>query len=84
MHELEISEELDKKLRKLGKKNRKQLNILDKKVREILENPNRYKNLRGDKKGAKRVHIDSHFVLIFEVKDKTVRLLDYDHHDKIY
>ena len=37
-------------------------------------------------KGAKRVHIDNHFVLVFEVdrEKKVVRFLDYDHHDKIY
>jgi len=73
-----------KKLAKLGKKNRKQLSIINKKVLEILKNPHRYKNLKGDMKGAKRVHIDSHFVLIFEAQGNVVRLLDYDHHNKIY
>jgi addiction module RelE/StbE family toxin len=37
-------------------------------------------------KGARRVHISKSFVLVYEIdeKSKVVRLLDYDHHDKIY
>jgi YafQ family addiction module toxin component len=86
MYKIEISEQLDKKFAKLAKKNRSQLEIIDKKISEIIINPERYKNLRGDMKGAKRVHIDKHFVLIFEVhkEKRVIKSLDYDHHDKIY
>ncbi|MFW6014530.1 MAG: type II toxin-antitoxin system mRNA interferase toxin, RelE/StbE family [Candidatus Nanoarchaeia archaeon] len=86
MYDMEISEQLDKKLTKLAKKNKDQLKIIENKTDEILRNPHRYKNLRGDMKGAKRVHIDTHFVLVFEVHEKkgVVRFLDFDHHDKIY
>jgi mRNA interferase RelE/StbE/toxin YoeB len=36
--------------------------------------------------GARRVHIDTSFVLTYEIDEgkRVVRLLDYDHHDKIY
>jgi len=36
--------------------------------------------------GSRRVHIDKSFVLIYEIdeKEKIIRILDYDHHDKIY
>jgi len=36
--------------------------------------------------GIYRVHIDKSFVLTYEIdeKNKTVKLLDYEHHDKIY
>ncbi|MBU0627955.1 MAG: type II toxin-antitoxin system mRNA interferase toxin, RelE/StbE family [Nanoarchaeota archaeon] len=83
---LDISEHLDKIFFKLSKKDKKQLEIINKKVNEILENPHRYKPLKGDMHGAFRVHIDKSFVLMFEIdeKDKVVRLLDYDHHDNIY
>jgi len=85
-YELEISEDLDKTFSKLSKKNKKQLKIIFKKIEEILENPHHYKPLRGDMKGSRRVHINKHFVLIYEIleKQKIVRLLDYDHHDKVY
>jgi mRNA interferase RelE/StbE/toxin YoeB len=80
---LEISEQLDKKLRKLR---RHTLTIIDKKVQQILKNPEHFKPLSGELHGARRVHIETHFVLTYEYKEKeqVVRLLDYDHHDKIY
>lgn len=86
MFELQFSQRVDKIFAKLGKKNRNQLQIIDKKLTEILQNPLRYKMLKGDMKGACRVHIDSHFVLVFELllEKKVVRVLDYEHHDKIY
>lgn len=36
--------------------------------------------------GARRVHIGKSFVLIYEVEEdrKLVRILDYEHHDKVY
>lgn len=85
-YKLEISEELDKNFFKLSKKNKKQLQIIFKKVNEILENPYHYKPLRRDMHGSRRVHIDKHFVLIYEFdeKNKIVILLDYNHYDKIY
>ena len=80
------SEELTRKLKKLKKKNPKQYEIICKKRDEILKNPARYKNLSYDLSGKKRVHIDKHFVLIFEVdlSNMVVKFLDYDHHDNVY
>lgn len=85
-YQLEISDELDKKFSKLAKKNKKQLQIINKKVQQILDNPYHFKPLRGDMHGARRVHIDKSFVLTYEVDEgnKIIRLLDFDHHDKIY
>ncbi len=81
-----ISEELDKKFSKLFKKSRKEMEIIKKKVGQILEKPYHFKPLRGDLHGSRRVHIDKSFVLTYEIdeQNKTVKLLDYDHHDKIY
>ena len=81
-----ISEELNKKFDKLSKKNKKQLEIINKKVQQILENLYHFKPLRGDMYGSRRVHIDKSFVLIYEIDEinKIVKLLDYDHHDNIY
>jgi YafQ family addiction module toxin component len=74
------------KLSKLRKRNPKVLQIISKKIREISENPDRYKNLRYDLKGTSRVHIDSHFVLTFEIleDEHKILFLDFDHHDKVY
>lgn len=86
MYSLDIKPNIDKIFSKLSKKNPKQMKIIYKKVEQILENPYHFKPLRGDMHGARRVHIDKSFVLIYEIDEanKLVRLLDYDHHDKIY
>ena len=85
-YRLQISEELDKYFSKLAKKNKKQLQIIQHKIQQILENPYHFKPLRGDLHGARRVHIDKSFVLTYEVDEnkKIVGLLDFDHHDNIY
>jgi YafQ family addiction module toxin component len=85
-YSLIIAEELDKKFNKLASKNKKQLNIINKKIMQIQENPYHFKTLRGDMKGSRRVHIDKSFVLTYEIDEnkKSIKLLDYAHHDNIY
>ncbi len=86
MYSLNIKPELDRKLAKLFKKNRKQYEIIMKKAGEIIQNPQHYKNLRAPLQYLKEVHIDKHFVLTFSVDEntKTITLEDYDHHDNIF
>ena len=85
-YSLDISAEADKKFKELQSKNKKQLDTIEKKIQQILQNPYHFKPLRGDMHGSRRVHIDKSFVLIYEIDEKNniVRILDYDHHDKIY
>ncbi len=86
MYSLDIRPDLEKKLQKVYKKNRKQYEIILKKVSEIVENPQHYKNLRAPLQHWKEVHIDTHFVLTFSVDEntKTVTLEDFDHHAFIF
>lgn len=86
MYSLATKTNIDRIFEKLKKKNPKQLKIIFKKIAQIVENPRHFKPLRGDMKGARRAHIDKSFVLTYEIdeKNKVVRILDYDHHDKIY
>ena len=86
MYSLEVSLKLKKALTKLTKRSPKQSKIITKKMRQILENPYHFKPLKGDLHGARRVHIDKSFVLIYEINEqnKIIKFLDYDHHDKIY
>jgi len=85
-YKLIVPPKLDKKFMKLVKKDKQQMQIIDRKINEILTNPHRFKPLRENMVGAKRVHIGKSFVLTFEVleNEKIVKLLDYDHHKKIY
>ena len=86
MYDLYIRPSLKMKLKKLGKTNPKQAEIIVKKSEEIVKDPHRYKNLRKPLNNWKRVHIDRHFVLTFSINEekKMVILEDYDHHKKIY
>jgi len=88
MYKLERSEKLIKILKKLFKKDKARYEATLKKINEVVNNKelNHYKNLSYDMKEFKRVHIDSHFVLIFKVdeKNKSIRFEDLQHHDYIY
>jgi YafQ family addiction module toxin component len=86
MYKLAIKENLDKKFKKLKKKDRELLVLIDKKVREILDNPYRFKPLRKPLQNKRRVHVGGSFVLIYEINkdEKIITLLDLDHHDNIY
>nr|BAM15169.1 hypothetical protein [uncultured microorganism] len=85
-YDVAISEIVDKKFAKLAKKNPKQMSIIAKKVQQIIQDPYHFKPLRGDLHGARRVHIDSSFVLIYDIDEnnRSIRILDYNHHDTIY
>ena len=78
---LDVKPSADKKLRNLTQH---EFRIVNKKIQQILKNPSRYKPLRGDLHGLRRVHILKSFVLTYEVSDDTVTVLDYDHHDNVY
>jgi YafQ family addiction module toxin component len=87
MYLLDVKPEADEIFRKLAKKNPNQLIIIDKKITEIRQNPfHRYKPLRKPLHTFNRVHIDTHFVLIFKISHETkvVDIHYFDHHDKVY
>ena len=86
MYRLAIKEKLDKKLKKLQKKDKEMLRLIERKVQEVLENPYRFKPLRKPLQNKRRVHVGGSFVLVYEVNEekKMVTLLDFDHHDNVY
>ncbi len=86
MYAIEIKESLDKIFDKLSKKDRKQMEIISRKIKEIIQTPRHYKNLRAPLQHLKRVHIGKSHVLTFSVNEntKTIIFEDYDHHDNIY
>ena len=82
----ELSPLAEERLVRLKRKNRVAFFAVENKVRQIQENPHRFKPLSGKMTGIMRVHIDSSFVLTYRINEQTraVIILDYDHHDKIY
>ncbi|MEK6861420.1 MAG: addiction module toxin RelE [Nanoarchaeota archaeon] len=90
MRKYEIKPHLLKILNKLSKKDKSAYEAVMGKINEIINaSPNEiehYKNLKYNLKFEKRVHIASHFVLVFSYDKSTdfISFLDYDHHDNIY
>ncbi len=86
MYHLEIAESLDKILKKLKRRDAVAYSMIWKKVKEILEDPHRFKPLRAPMQNKRRVHIMGSFVLVYRIEEnrKTVVLEDFDHHDNVY
>lgn len=85
-YSLELRDSVDKVFRKLSKKNKQQLIMIEKKIHQVLKDPYRFKPLRTPLQNLRRVHILKSFVLLYSIKEKskTVIIEAYDHHDNIY
>ena len=90
MFNFDLSDELKLKIRKLIKKDKRKVDIINKKIKEIINNNEtsieRYKNLKYGLKELKRVHIDKHFILTFKVdkENNFILFIDFEHHDIAY
>ena len=85
MYALEAREHVDRIFEKLAKRDRNQMEVIAKKIEEILEDPHRFKPMRFPLGGMRSVHFGN-FVLLFSIDEqrKTVVLEDYEHHDRVY
>ncbi len=85
MYSLEVKEGVDRRFRRMAKKDRNRFALVETKVREILEDPHRFKPLRAPMQNKRRVHVGP-FVLVYEIDEerKVVTLLDFEHHDQVY
>lgn len=83
-YEFELTETLERKLRKLQKKNKVLFIACRKKMSEVVQDPQHYKHLKYEDKF--RVHVGGSFVMTFRVFEEknTVLFLDFEHHDKAY
>jgi YafQ family addiction module toxin component len=87
MYNLEIKPTADKIFKKLVKRNKKQLIMIYKKIKEIRSKPDHeYKHLRPPLQNFSRVHIDKHFVLIFDINhtEEIVTIYYFGNHDEAY
>jgi YafQ family addiction module toxin component len=90
MFNFNLSDELKSIIEKLVKKDKKRVEIIHKKIKQIVNSDptsvQHYKNLKHDLKDFKGVHIDSSFVLVFKVDilNNFILFVDFDHHDRIY
>jgi mRNA interferase RelE/StbE len=76
---------VQKRLRKIFKKDRKTYDQLKKKLVELGQNPDIGNPLRNVLKNRRRLQIGS-FVLVYKVdtENEIITLLEFDHHDKVY
>ena len=86
MYSLEFKVGVERTLQNLAKKNRKEMEIIEKKIAQILMDPYHFKSLRKPMANKRRVHIVNSMVLVYKIDEarKTVVIHDYDHHDNIY
>ncbi len=86
IYNIEINPKCKEEIQKLCRKNPVLGNSLNKKIKEILENPRHYKPLRHDLAGERRAHIMKSFVLKYEINEesKTVIFIFFGHHDVAY
>lgn len=86
MYRLAVKDSLDKKFKKLQRKEKEILQRVNKKVQQALVDPYRFKPLKKPLQNKRRVHIGGSLVLIYEIneEEKLIILCDLDHHDNIY
>ena len=80
---IEFGTEFEKSMKKLNKKDKTRFTQIQKKLLEIVENPEHYKPLSNVLAGFRRIHFGS-FVLIFKIEGNVVRIISLDHHDNSY
>ena len=82
-YSVEFSAEFDKSMKKLKKKDKIIFEQIQKKLIEIVENPEHFKPLRNVLAGYRRLHFGS-FALIYTIEGNVVRIISLDHHDRAY
>ncbi|MGV8141048.1 MAG: type II toxin-antitoxin system RelE family toxin [Candidatus Woesearchaeota archaeon] len=90
MFEFEIGDKLTDRLKKLSIKNPILTQAVNKKIREIIsqdnDSINRYKNLRYDLKGYKRIHLTKSVILLFivDIEKNKILFTHLEHIDDAY
>lgn len=82
-YEIIVTPLFGKIVKRIKKKNQVIVNSLEKQVIKLRNHADIGKPLRNILKNKRRIHVGS-FVLIYEILNRQVFLLDFDHHDKIY
>lgn len=79
----EFSSQFEKSMKKLEKKDKVLFNQIQKKLIDIVQDPEHYKSLKNVLAGYGRIHFGP-FVLVFKIEENVVRIISLDHHDKAY
>ena len=80
---IEFSSQFEKSIKKLKKKDKILFNQIQKKLIDLVQNPEHYKNLGNVLARYRRIQFGP-FVLIYKIEKNVVRIISFDHHDKAY
>jgi len=82
-YSIEFSSTFEKSMKKLKKKDKVMYYQIQKKLIDLVENPDHFKPLRNILAGYRRIHFGS-FILIYKIDGDIIRIISLDHHDKSY
>jgi len=80
VYQIEFSVQFEKSMKKLKKKDKVLFEQIQKKLIDLVQNPDHYKPLKNILAGYRRIHFGS-FVLIYKIEGNIVRIISLDHHD---
>ena len=80
---VEFSDEFERAIKKLKKKDKVLFEQIKKKLIELVKNPEHFKPLGNVSAGYRRIHFGS-FVLIYKVEGEKIKVISLDHHDGAY
>ena len=83
VYQIEFSVQFEKSMKKLKKKDKVLFEQIQKKLIDLVQNPDHYKPLKNILAGYRRIHFDS-FVLIYKIERDIVRIISLDYHDQSY
>ncbi len=83
VYQIEFSVQFEKSMKKLKKKDKVLFDQIQKKLIDLVQNPDHYKPLKNILAGYRRIHFGS-FVLIYKIEGDIVRIISLDHHDQSY
>jgi len=83
VYEIEFSVQFERSMKKLKKKDKVLFEQIQKKLIDLVQNPDHYKPLKNILAGYRRIHFGS-FVLIYKIEGDIVRIISLDHHDQSY
>lgn len=81
---LERTKEFKEECKKAVKKNNELKKAIESKIQQIIDDPCRFKPMCAPLQGFRRVHIMKSFVLLYTIKENTVLLVKFGHHDNAY
>ena len=83
VYQIEFSVQFERSMKKLKKKDKVLFEQIQKKLIDLVQNPDHYKPLKNILAGYRRIHFGS-FVLIYKIGGDIVRIISLDHHDQSY